>query len=188
VPTKRVRDFVRGQGIFYATPDLTVRQAAQYMTAKEIGALPVLENGRLVGIFTERDLTTRVVAVGLDPATTTVGEVMTRELVVAEADEDYQTALERMKDCNCRHLPVVERDRLVGVVSMRDLLLAEITVTSSAIRLLDSVIQYRAPVSSGMAIVWKCLNCGHHAPGDQPPATCPDCQAPREQFVLVEED
>ena len=185
---KRVRDFLRGEGVFYAAPDLTVRQAAQYMTTKEVGAVPVLEKGRLVGIFTERDLLTRVVAYGLDPATTRVGEVMTKELVVAEADEDYEAALEKMKDCNCRHLPVVDQHRLLGVVSMRDLLLAEITVKSSAIRMLDTMIQYKSPVSSGMAIVWKCMSCGHHAPGDQPPANCPSCRAPREQFVLVEED
>lgn len=185
---KRVRDFLRGEAVSYATPDLTVRQAAQYMTTKEVGAVPVLEKGRLVGIFTERDLLTRVVAYGLDPATTSVGEVMTKELVVAEADENYEAAVEKMKDCNCRHLPVVDQDRLVGIISMRDLLLAEITVKSSAIRMLDTVIQYKAPVSSGMAIVWKCLECGHHVQGDQPPAHCPSCRAPREQFVLVEED
>jgi len=185
---KRVRDFLRGEEVFYATPDLTVRQAAQYMSTKEIGAVPVLEKGRLVGIFTERDLLTRVVAYGLDPATTSVGEVMTKELVVADAGDHYEVALEKMKDCNCRHLPVVEKDRLVGVVSMRDLLLAETTVKSSAIRMLDSVIQYKSPVSSGMAIVWKCLSCGHHVQGDQPPAHCPACRVSREQFVLVEED
>lgn len=185
---KLVRDFLRRGEVHYAPPDLTVRQAAQYMTSKEIGAVPVLEKGRLVGIFTERDLLNRVVAHGLDPATTTVGEVMTRELVVADAADHYEAALEKMKDCNCRHLPVVEKDRLVGVVSMRDLLLAEITVKSSAIRMLDTVIKYKATVSSGMAIVWKCLNCGHHTQGDQPPAPCPNCRASREQFVLVEED
>ena len=148
----------------------------------------LFRSGRLVGIFTERDLLTRVVAYGLDPATTSVGEVMTKELVVADVDDHYEAALEKMKDCNCRHLPVVENDRLVGVVSMRDLLLAEITVKNSAIRMLDTVIQYKTPVSSGMAIVWKCLSCGHHVQGDQPPARCPSCRAPREQFVLVEED
>ncbi|MGH7411329.1 MAG: CBS domain-containing protein [Candidatus Methylomirabilis sp.] len=185
---KQVRDFLQGEEVFYVSPALTVRQAAQYMSTKGIGAVPVLEKGRLVGIFTERDLLTRVVAYGLDPATTLVEEVMTKELVVADADDHYEAALEKMKDCNCRHLPVVEKDRLVGVVSMRDLLLAEITVKSSAIRMLDSVIQYKSPVSSGMAIVWKCLSCGHHVQGDQPPAHCPACRASREQFVLIEED
>jgi CBS domain-containing protein len=185
---KRVKDFIRGKQVFYSAPDLTIRQAAQYMSTREIGAVPVLEKGRLVGIFSERDLLSKVVAHGLDPATTTVGEVMTKELVVADADETYEAALQKMKDCNCRHLPVVDRDRLVGVVSMRDLLLAEITVKAGAMRMLDTVIKYKAPVSSGMAIVWKCLNCGHHVQGDQPPASCPSCRVSREQFVLVEED
>jgi CBS domain-containing protein len=185
---KRVRNFLRGEGVYYVAPDLTVRQAAQYMTTKGVGAVPVLEKGRLVGIFTERDLLSRVVAHGLDPATTKVEEVMTKELVVAGAEENYEAALEKMKDCNCRHLPVIDQDRLVGVVSMRDLLLAEITVKSSAIRMLDTLIQYKAPVSSGMAVVWKCLSCGHHVQGEQPPAHCPNCRASREQFVLVEED
>ena len=185
---KRVKDFIRGKQVFFAAPDLTVRQAAQYMSTKEVGAVPVLEKGRLVGIFTERDLLAKVVAYGLDPATTTVEEVMTKELVVAEADETYEAALQKMKDCNCRHLPVVDQDRLVGVVSMRDLLLADITVKTSAMRMLDTLIKYKAPVSSEMAIVWKCLGCGHHVQGDQPPAHCPSCRASREQFVLVEED
>ncbi len=185
---KRVRDFLRGQVVSYATPEFTVRQAAQFMTTKEVGAVPVLEKGRLVGIFTERDLLTRVVAHGLDPATTTVGEVMTKELVVAEADENYEAALEKMKDCNCRHLPVIDQNRLVGIISMRDLLLAQVTVKSSAIRMLDTVIQYKVPMSSGMTIVWKCMICGHHVQADEPPAHCPSCRAPREQFVLVEED
>ncbi len=185
---KQVRDFLRREEVFYTAPGLTVRQAAQYMSTKEIGAVPVLEKGRLVGIFTERDLLAKVVAHGLDPATTKVEEVMTKELVVADVNEGYEVALQKMKDCNCRHLPVIDQDRLVGVVSMRDLLLAEITVKASAIRMLDTVIQYKAPVSSGMAIVWKCLSCGYHVQGDQPPARCPNCRAPREQFVLVEED
>lgn len=185
---KRIKNFLRGKEVFYVAPDLTVRQAAQYMTTKGVGAVPVLKKGRLVGMFSERDLLTKVVAYGLDPATTTVEEAMTKELVVAEAAEDYDTALEKMKDGNCRHLPVVDQDRLLGVVSMRDLLLIDITVKTSAIRMLDSLIKFKSAVSSGMAIVWKCLNCGHHAQGEQPPAHCPACRVSREQFVLVEED
>ncbi|MCE4627970.1 MAG: CBS domain-containing protein [Desulfurococcales archaeon] len=105
------------------TPDETVYEAAVKMAELGVGALPVIdEEGRLVGIFTERDLLVRVVAKGLDPTKIRVGEVMTPNPVTVGPDEPVEEALRLMAKIRARHLPVVdEKGRLVGIVSIRDL-------------------------------------------------------------------
>lgn len=104
----------------------SVTEAAKRMARARKGAVLVVSEGRLRGIFTERDLLMRVVAQGLDPAATPVDQVMTDKLVVGNADEPYQWGLDRMVQAGCRHLPLVNGDRMVGMVSRRDLMAAEI--------------------------------------------------------------
>jgi CBS domain-containing protein len=125
--------------------DQTALEAAQLMTEKRIGAVPVLEGDQLVGIFTERDLMTRVVAANKPPSTVTVGEVMTCNLIAAEADESYQSALRKMQRHGCRHLPVVSGEQLVGIVSLRDLLTLDREIKEEEIQLLDAYIRYIPP-------------------------------------------
>ncbi|MBL8834933.1 MAG: CBS domain-containing protein [Alphaproteobacteria bacterium] len=98
-----------------------VRDAAATMAERRIGAVLVVEDGRLLGIFTERDVVTRVVATSRDPDTTTLGEVMTADPDTIGPDDSVALALERMSEAGYRHLPVVDRARLVGIVSIRDL-------------------------------------------------------------------
>ena len=81
-----------------------------------------LDSGRLVGIFSERDVMRRVVAAGLNPEKTTVANVMTKDLVVGKPTDDINAALQKMHALGCRHLPVVDSGNLVGMVSLRDLL------------------------------------------------------------------
>jgi CBS domain-containing protein len=97
------------------------------MAEKNVGAIAILRGTRLVGIFSERDVITRVITKDLDPKTISVEQVMTKDLVVAEEDENDETCLRKMKAANCRHLPVVSGDQLVGVISLRDLLQVELT-------------------------------------------------------------
>jgi len=87
-----------------------------------VGAIAVLDAGRLVGVFSERDLMARVVATGLDPDHTPVANVMTKELIVADAGDGVGDALQKMNDRKCRHLPVVRSGKLIGMLSIRDLL------------------------------------------------------------------
>ncbi len=107
-------------------PSASVTEAARKMARAHKGAVLVESGGRLRGIFTERDLLMRVVAEGLDPATTRLEQVMTDKLVVGDADEPYQWGLDRMVQAGCRHLPLVQGGRVVGMVSRRDLMAAEI--------------------------------------------------------------
>jgi CBS domain-containing protein len=104
-------------------PDDTLVDAAGQMNCYQIGALPVYEERRLIGIVTERDLTAAL-AEGADPATTRVVEYMTEQPVTVAPDDDLEVAARRMAELGVRHLPVVDGNRLVGVLSMRDLLVA----------------------------------------------------------------
>jgi CBS domain-containing protein len=121
-------------------PLVSVLEAARAMTDRQIGALPIVENDRLVGIFTERDVLARVVANGLDPAATSVGSVMSTTLVMADASEPYDVCMERMKQAHVRHLLVLENGRLAGILSLRDLLTADLNEKNEAITLLNAYV------------------------------------------------
>ena len=99
----------------------TVRTAVELMSERRIGALPVVEKGRLVGIFTERDVVTRIVKAGRDAEKTMLAKVMTRDPETLTPDDTVREALDLMREGHFRHLPVVDRGRLVGIVSIRDL-------------------------------------------------------------------
>jgi CBS domain-containing protein len=95
------------------------------MAGWNVGAIAIVDEGTLVGVCTERDLMTRVVAEGRDPDATTIDDVMTKEIAVAAPVENIDDALGKMSSLNCRHLPVVERGKLLGMLSLRDLLLID---------------------------------------------------------------
>lgn len=119
---KQIGEIIEGHSLYHVSPSANVRDAARTMSDRNIGAIAVLDSGKLVGIFSERDVLTRVVAAGLDPEATNVDAVMTKDLVVAGPGDDINDALQKMHAVNCRHLPVVDRGNLVGVISIRDLL------------------------------------------------------------------
>ena len=110
------------------TPDSSVLEAAKKMASLGIGALPVVdEEGRLIGIFTERDLLQRVVAVERDARATRVADVMTPNPVTVKPEDPVDQARRLMAKIKARHLPVVDdTGRLVGIVSIRDIELAEL--------------------------------------------------------------
>jgi len=119
---KRIAELIEGQTLTVLDAGDKVRVAAARMADANIGAAAVVDDGRLAGIFSERDLMARVVAKGLDPDETAVGLVMSKELVVAEPRENLDEALVKMHSIHARHLPVVEDGQLVGMISLRDLL------------------------------------------------------------------
>ncbi len=116
-----VPDIVHGQTLTVMEEGASVRDAARLMAQRRIGAVMILRGERLEGILTERDLLTRVVAVGRDPDTTLIGEVMTRNPDTVTPESRAIDALLRMRERGYRHLPVVAKDRVVGMVSIRDL-------------------------------------------------------------------
>lgn len=119
---KRIAELIEGQTLIVIEPELKVRAAAQRMSEKNIGAVAVVDAGKLAGVFSERDIMARVVAKGLDPDDTPVGMVMSKELVVADPKDRVDAALKKMHSIGSRHLPIVDQGKLVGMISIRDLL------------------------------------------------------------------
>jgi len=144
---KSIGDIATDHALYTARPGQTVRDVVKYMSKVGVGAVPVIEEGRLVGIFTERDLMTRVVAAGRDAETTLVEEVMTTDLVIGDAGENYEASLRKMKRAGCRHLPVVREDKLLGMVSLRDLLQVDLEEHKETVKLMTSYIYYLPPDS-----------------------------------------
>ncbi len=118
---KIVPDVISGQTLQKVSPQENVRAAAKMMREKRIAAVLVMEGEKLVGIITERDMTCRVVAAGLDPDTTIARDIMTANPDTLSPDDTASDALNMMRERNYRHLPVVKADRVVGMVSVRDL-------------------------------------------------------------------
>ncbi len=111
----------KGRQVYVTSPSQTVLDAIKSMQEKQVGALIVLDGGKPVGVFTERDVLNRVVACESNPAETTVADVMTKNLVVVNPDTTVQQAMAIVTEKRCRHLPVMDGDALVGVVSSGDL-------------------------------------------------------------------
>jgi CBS domain-containing protein len=103
----------------------SVVEAARLMREKDIGSLPITDEEKVVGMITDRDITTAVVAEGADPETTSVGDVSSGDPVSVGPDEDLEDALQLMARHQVRRLPVVEDDRLVGIVAQADIALKE---------------------------------------------------------------
>jgi CBS domain-containing protein len=120
-----LRDLVKDRKLYSIEAGRTVLEAARFMMEHNIGALPVMRNGQLAGIFSERDVMNRVVAVGRTPGTTEVGEVMTANPRAVEADESIEECLFIMREFGFRHLPIIEGKELKGLVSLRDILLRQ---------------------------------------------------------------
>jgi CBS domain-containing protein len=139
---KSIKTILGERETFTVESGASVADAARSMTEHQVGAVPVVDEGRLVGIFSERDVLTRVVAVGRPPGTTSVSEVMTSDLIVAEASEDYETCLSRMQQSHVRHLIVLENGALAGIASMRDVLAADLDEKEEAITLLNAYVHY----------------------------------------------
>jgi CBS domain-containing protein len=114
-----VRDLLEPRKLIVAGPEATVREAARRMREGKVGAILVVDQGRLVGIFTERDALVRIIACGRDPAEVRLREVMTVDPTTVELDETFGYALLVMYEHGFRHLPVVEKGRPIGVLSAR---------------------------------------------------------------------
>ena len=122
MPIRSLRSIVAGRPPVEAPSITTVVEAARLMQQANIGALLVVDHARLTGIFTERDALFRVLADGRDPRSTRLADVMTPRPQTIHPDEPFVRALRMMHDGGFRHLPVVEFDRPLGVVSVRDAL------------------------------------------------------------------
>ena len=124
---RSLRSIVAGRPPVTVSRNATVVDAARQMKQRNVGSVLVVDGDRLVGIFTERDALFRVLAAARDPATTTLGDVMTPQPQTMHPDEPFVRALRVMHEGKFRHLPVVEFGRPLGIVSVRDALDDDLT-------------------------------------------------------------
>ena len=132
--------FVREQRLVVVAPSTPVLEAARLMAQHGVGAVPVVDSDRLVGIFTERDVMTRVVAAGLEPADTPVRSVMSTDLIVADVEDGREETLARLQQAHVRHLLVLRNRRLAGIVSIRDLIDRELASKDETLAFLNAYI------------------------------------------------
>jgi CBS domain-containing protein len=131
-----ISHLLKNQVTTSAEPQQTVLEVARLMVDHNIGAVPVLNQGELVGIFSERDLMTRVVVPGLDPARTRVSEVMTEDPLTVAPNDNLETCMTLMRRHGFRHLPVCTGRELRGVVSLRDILLHDLNEKDDEVRMM----------------------------------------------------
>jgi CBS domain-containing protein len=122
MPHRLVHSIIEHQNLLTASPETTVSEAAGLMKRNQVGAIIVVERGRLAGIFTERDALFRVLAEGRDPQATRLADVMTRDPQTIAPDKPLGHALHMMYEGRFRHVPVVENEKPLGIVSARDAL------------------------------------------------------------------
>jgi CBS domain-containing protein len=120
--SQRIRNVMERKKLLTAPPKTTVRQAAMLMAKKNVGAVMVVENELLVGIFTERDAVFRVIAPGRDTQTTLLADVMTPSPQTVDPDRSFGYALLMMHENGFRHVPVIENGKPIGIVSSRNAL------------------------------------------------------------------
>ena len=138
-----IKDVIRDREPYSIGPSTTVQEAAEFMAARNIGAVCVVDDaGKLLGVFSERDVMKRVVVQRRDPSLLKVGEVTSDLRAVIRCDETPHQALERMEMIGSRHLPVVDDERWVGMLSIRDLLRVELSEQGDALKLLHEYISH----------------------------------------------
>jgi CBS domain-containing protein len=130
----------KGPAVWSIAPSATVFDAIELMADKNVGALPVVENGRLVGIISERDYTRKVILKGKSSKETPVRDIMTLELVTADPGDSVSECMHVMTDKRVRHLPVLEGTKMVGRISIGDLVRRIISAQTATIDNLEKYI------------------------------------------------
>jgi CBS domain-containing protein len=136
----RIRDLIKNQETHQAEMSHSVLHTVRVMVEHNIGAVPVVHNGRLVGIFSERDLMRRVVAEGRDPRSTCLAEVMTDDPLTVSVNEEVENCMAIMRCHSFRHLPVCHEGQLVGIISLRDILLHDLNEKDDEVRMMRAYI------------------------------------------------
>ncbi len=133
----------KGHEVWRVSPDASVFEALRVLAEHGIGALLVLDEDRLVGLFSERDYARKVILKGKSSSTTLVREIMSSEVISVQPSQSIQECMELMTQHRVRHLPVLEDDRLVGIISIGDVVKAIISEQRTMIHDLEDYIVQR---------------------------------------------
>jgi len=136
----KIYDLIKDNVLHTVTAEQTVLEAARVMATHNVGAILVVRDGELAGIFSERDIMKRIVAEGRDPAHTRVADVMTANPLTVDVRESIEHCMVLMKEHSFRHLPVCDGKKLKGIVSLRDILLRDLTEKNEEVRFMRAYI------------------------------------------------
>jgi len=137
---ENIKELVTNRELYTVKKGTSIKDTVSYMAEKKVGLVPVMDEGKLVGVFSERDLVKRVIAKNKNLDETKVEDVMSTNLIIAQADEPNESVLAKMKDANTRHILVIENEKLIGVLSMRDLLELDLSVCRTTVEVLNNYI------------------------------------------------
>ncbi|WP_434611476.1 CBS domain-containing protein [Pseudomonas sp. D2-30] len=132
---------VQNQRVHSIAPDQTVLEALQIMAEKNVGALPVIEGGQVVGVFSERDYARKMVLKGRSSVGTAVRTIMSTPVITADSQQSIDRCMAVMTDSHLRHLPVLDNGELIGLLSIGDLVKEAIVEQADLIRQLEHYIR-----------------------------------------------
>ncbi len=137
---ENVKEILANRETFTVKKGMSVKEVVLYMAEKSVGLVPVMDEGKLVGVFSERDLVKRVIAKGKSLENTKVDDVMSTNLIIADINESNESVLAKMKEANTRHILIIENEKLAGVLAMRDLLELDLSACKLTVEVLNNYI------------------------------------------------
>ncbi|MDH5548025.1 MAG: CBS domain-containing protein [Gammaproteobacteria bacterium] len=138
-----VKDILKEKrSLWHLQPDQTVMDAVELLIGKNVGALVVIEDNKLAGIISERDFTRKIIVKRLDPETTLIKDIMTRDVRYVTPDQSVDTCLALINKHRVRHLPVIENDKVIGMISIGDVVKHVVEDKQTEINHLEQVISW----------------------------------------------
>jgi CBS domain-containing protein len=137
---ENIKELLTNREVYTVKKGTNIKDAVNYMAEKRVGLVPVMDDGKLVGVFSERDLVQRVISKNKSLEETKVEDVMSTKLLIAETHEPNESVLAKMKEANTRHILIIEEEKLIGVLSMRDLLELDLSVCKTTVEVLNNYI------------------------------------------------
>jgi CBS domain-containing protein len=137
---ENIKEMLARRELYTVSKGTTIKNVVFYMAEKGVGLVPVMDEGKLVGVFSERDLVKRVIAQNKNLVETKVEDVMSTKLIVADINEANESVLAKMKEANTRHILIIENEKLVGVLAMRDLLELDLSACKMTVEVLNNYI------------------------------------------------
>ena len=135
-----ITDILKGREVYTIQSGSSIKETVKYMASKGVGLVPVMKDDKLIGVFSERDLVNRVVAKEVDLNSSLVDEVMSKNLVIGKIDESNESVLAKMKEAKTRHILIINDEKLVGVLSIRDLLEIDLNQCKTTVEVLNNYI------------------------------------------------
>jgi len=137
---ENIKELLSKRELYTVNIGTTIKDVVYYMAERGVGLVPIMDTGKLIGVFSERDLVKRVIAKNKNLEATKVEDVMSTKLVIADVNEANESVLAKMKEANTRHILIIENEKLIGVLAMRDLLELDLSVCRTTVEVLNNYI------------------------------------------------